>query len=104
MFREVNTIDLETTYKEVFIMKVDFTKVETFKVNFDGCATYKRMGQLIRMVEDSEDEDMLALFKIALEYGDEVKIAAVYKNNSCEICDKDDLKVLIDNYPKGEIK
>lgn len=85
-------------------MVVDFTQVETFKINFDGCSTYHRMGELVNIIENCEGGGLLAVFKTALKYKDELKVAAVYNDKRVVICDEDDLKTLIENYPKEDKK
>ena len=84
-------------------MTVDFTRVENFKISFDGCSTYHRMGELVKMIESSKDPGLLAIFKTALKCSDELKVAAVYEDGSAVVCDEDDLRTLIQTYPKEGI-
>ena len=82
-------------------MTVDFTQIDTFKINFDGCSTYHRMGELVKIIESSKDPGLLAIFKTALQYRDELKVGAVYKDGRIVVCDEDDLRTLIQTYPEG---
>jgi len=81
-------------------MNVDFTRIKTFKMNFDGCKTYHEIGQIVREIEESADPPFLAILKTAERHHDEFKVAAVYENDSMHICDEDDIKVLIENFPE----
>lgn len=81
-------------------MTVDFTKISTFKMNFDQCDTYHKMGVIISEIEASDKPRFLAVLEAADKYYNELRLAAVYTDGSMEICDKDDLKVLIENFPE----
>ena len=81
-------------------MKVDFDQIQNFKMNFDKCKDYHQVGEIVRKIENSEDHPFLAALKCAREFYGEFRVAAVYSNGSMEICDRDDLDVLIENFPK----
>ena len=83
-------------------MNVDLTKIKTFKVNFDRCATYHRVGEIIRDIENSKDPEFLAILKEAKKYYNEFRVAAVYYDGVMKLCDMDDLEVLIENFPKDK--
>ena len=81
-------------------MNVDFNEIVNFKLNFDNCDTYMQVRDIINEIEDSPDHPFLAMLKEANRFYGKLRVAAVYRNGQLKICDKDDLNVLIQNFPK----
>lgn len=81
-------------------MAVNFDRIKNFRMNFDHCRDIHQIGEIINKIETSKDHVFLATLKCAKEYYGEFRVAAVYDNGFSYICDKDDLRVLIDNFPK----
>ena len=81
-------------------MNVDLNEIVNFKFNFDNCDDIHQMKEIIDKIENSSDHPFLAVLKTGKEYYGKFRVAAVYRNGETNICDEDDLNVLIENFPK----
>lgn len=81
-------------------MSVDFTKIKTFKLNFDNCTNYHEVGEIIKEIESSKKHEFLSILETAKKYYNKLKVAAVYYDGEIKLCDLDDLQVLINNFPE----
>lgn len=83
-------------------MNVDFTRVKSFISNCDRCTgiMIQKINRYIRTAQKPID---LAVLEMAEKYYNKFRIFAIYEDGSQHFCDKDDLSVLIKNFP-GERK
>lgn len=83
-------------------MNVDFTRVKSFVSNYDLC-TGIMIRKITSNIQISQKPRDLAVLEMAEKYYNKLRIFAIYEDGSQHFCDKDDLSVLIDNFP-GERK